>query len=128
MLKFAVFILFLGTASLASSPLCPLPVPAKVPFYDDLYGSSSSEVIGVVNARILSEESNLRSALAELQIQHSRVARIWPARGLSHVIRLEDAPSILVSGRQAASRRTLSMFFTGPDLTCVQLELSLIHI
>lgn len=120
------FILFCGLLAahnLSASGQCPLTVPTQgVPFYSDLYGSPSSEMIGIINARITAEESNLRAALAELQAQHEKVVRIWPGKVSEHVVILEDVPAALFGGRNIATRRTFRFWFAAAVLTCVQLE------
>ncbi len=121
-MRFFLLLGFLAVQDLAAAGQCPLTVPAQVPFYADLYGSSSAEVIGIVNARISAQETNLRTALSELQAQHEKVVRIWPGRVTEHVVILEDVPSTIFAGRDIATRRTFRFWFAGAVLTCVQLE------
>jgi len=102
---------------------CPLSIPAgQVPYYGELYGTSSSDGVLLVNTRIRAEEENLRAALRELQIQHPSVATIWPARLVRDVVILEDA-SFFRFDRSVSSTRTLRLWYTdATNLGCLQLE------
>lgn len=123
-MRFWTILLFLSLADATlAAEKCPLNVPAgQVPYYAELYGTSSKDGVLLVNTRIQAEEENLRAALRALQIQHPGVVTLWPERLTKDVVVLEDA-SFFRLDRSVSSTRTLRLWYTDvANLACLQLE------